>query len=205
MYVIKGGETQKPERIIHMTKCLHPRIALRLMTEFLSAACDLTYNAKKENGIIYLYSDADKEKDPTIQSYPMECVIRKGDYFATYGDEDDTLYFTYNYEELDSLDIQILKIFLSEHFPNALDYHFIVFTLLHELGHNETRHLLKNYDRQKELEKISNLNSPMQSTLEYFMLPDEILATNWAAEWLQNENNQRIAKAFEEKFLACFE
>ena len=39
---------------------------------------------------------------------------------------------------------------------------------------------------------------------EYFKLPDEKAATDWAIEWLSHPENRRKAKEFEKKFFACF-
>lgn len=39
----------------------------------------------------------------------------------------------------------------------------------------------------------------------YFEMPDEKAATEWAIEWLADANHKHIAKLFETQFLACFE
>lgn len=190
-----------------MTKCVHPRIALRLMTEFVNTACDLTYGRKEMDSVLHLYAAEEAEKDPTIQVCTKECVIRKGDDFGTYlVGATDTIYITYNYDSFDDVGTMALEDFLSHRFPLALNFHLIVFTLLHELGHNETEHLLVDYDRQKEIDTlISNASNPFDIMENYFTMQDELLATTWAIEWLQDEKHQQIAREFEKKFLACFE
>jgi hypothetical protein len=203
---MKGTDNPlKRERKIHMAKCLHPRIALRLMTEFVNSASDLVYYGKEEDEhMMRICTEAEAKADPTIKAYKKECIIRKGECFET-RDDWDYFFIHYNYDSLEDIDSLFMQEFLYDKLPHIFDFHFIVFVLLHELGHNETAHLLGDYDREVELDKLAKIPNPIEAAESYFTLKDEWLATTWAANWLLDENHQRIAKEFETKFLACFE
>ena len=38
----------------------------------------------------------------------------------------------------------------------------------------------------------------------YFLLPDEVVATKWAIDWLENAENRKLAKAFEKEFFKYY-
>lgn len=95
--------------------------------------------------------------------------------------------------------------------PIASEFAHITLSLLHELGHHVTyKEERDNYDRDFIISFIGGLAKEEGIPVEqfnreiYFRLPDEMDATNWAISWLQNEENRKIAKAFEERFFACF-
>lgn len=109
----------------------------------------------------------------------------------------------------------------------------ITLMLLHELGHLETKgRIPKKYDHFAEMEKIYNrtskrfceefncpdsfelqelinenpaLHKAWYDTLnvEYRKLPDEMMATNWAIEWLKDPAHRKLCKKFEAQFAAA--
>ena len=62
-----------------------------------------------------------------------------------------------------------------------------ILSILHEIGHSQTLRYLSdeeyNYSQDRKAEKLSNY--------EYFNLPDEIEATKWAVNYL-NENADKV-------------
>lgn len=72
--------------------------------------------------------------------------------------------------------------------PMARGFADVTLSVLHELGHFFNR---DSFDEsQEEGEEFET----------HFSLPCEIIATNWAIEWLQSKENRRVAKAFEKEF-----
>ena len=38
---------------------------------------------------------------------------------------------------------------------------------------------------------------------EYFAMHDEMIATNWAIDWLNNKDNEKLAKDFDKEWLTA--
>lgn len=68
-----------------------------------------------------------------------------------------------------------------------------LYSILHEIGHSQTLDLVNEedyaYSLDRKAEPISNY--------EYFRLPDEIIATQWAVDFL-NENTEKVRVFWEE-------
>jgi O-antigen/teichoic acid export membrane protein len=64
--------------------------------------------------------------------------------------------------------------------------------------------MTKGLGQQAAVARYSVISNVLDVAMMYFLLPDEMSATDWAVEWLQDAEHRRIAKAFEKKFFACF-
>ncbi len=68
-------------------------------------------------------------------------------------------------------------------FPKANGFGLFTLSLLHEIGHLET---VDKYTDDAEVRKRTiNIN-------DYFNLPNEMLATNWAGEWINNNYDYAV-------------
>lgn len=75
--------------------------------------------------------------------------------------------------------------------PLAQGFSNVTLSILHELGH--WFHPQEYLDSDPE--EYSNAIG-----WQHFALPCEIIATDWAIEWLQDPNNRKVAKKFEREF-----
>lgn len=75
--------------------------------------------------------------------------------------------------------------------PLAQEFSDITLSLLHEIGHQFHREEYISFDAKK-------YNSVTGA--EHFKLYPEVVATDWAIEWLQNPEHRKQAKAFEKEF-----
>lgn len=96
-----------------------------------------------------------------------------------------------NYKEEED-DIIFYNNFISR-YNEAKNFSSITLTLLHEFGHWETQDLIDWYLDTEERDNVETMN-------EYINIPSEWQATEWAINWLKDNNNQIIAKQFEEYF-----
>lgn len=77
--------------------------------------------------------------------------------------------------------------------PIAKKFSNVTISILHELGHYYNREI---YDNTPEAEYKKSL----KSNEAHFNLPCELVATDWAIEWLQDKKNRKLARKFEGKF-----
>ena len=93
--------------------------------------------------------------------------------------------------------------------PMGRGFANVTLVLLHELGHICTDDNVSEWDALKRIERREEIHQQYHTRREinfaYFQMPDEMAATNWAIEWLQDPEPRRMAKAFEKKFFACLE
>ena len=90
--------------------------------------------------------------------------------------------------------------------PLGRGFSDITISLLHEIGHAMTdADIPNNFCREVEYSKIRNISDITQRMFAYFRLLDEMMATDWAIDWLQDAEHRKMAKAFEKEFWACFE
>lgn len=71
----------------------------------------------------------------------------------------------------------------------------ITLAILHELGHWATRHLVdwvQDYD-----DRIGVAGEA------YFYIHSEYIATNWAIQWLSDDDNRKIAQQFDNTISHC--
>ena len=77
--------------------------------------------------------------------------------------------------------------------PIAEKYSDALISLLHEMGHIAT---------SEEMDWKSTV-AECETYEEYFALHDEMIATNWAIDWLNNKDNENLAKIFEKEWLTA--
>lgn len=75
--------------------------------------------------------------------------------------------------------------------PMARGFANVTLSILHEIGHHFNREEYINQD-PTEYDNATGI--------WHFMLPCEIVATDWAIEWLQEKAHRVLAKEFERKF-----
>lgn len=74
-------------------------------------------------------------------------------------------------------------------YSSAQGFANITLSILHELGHHFTREIYLNADKYE--------GDTME---EHLTLLTEVVATEWAIQWLKNSINRKIAKAFEKEY-----
>lgn len=89
-------------------------------------------------------------------------------------------------------DIAFRKNFISR-CPIAANYSDALISLLHEIGHIVM-------DEESDGMSVGVVCDTYE---EYFAMHDEMIATNWAIDWLNNKANEKLAKDFEEKWLTA--
>ena len=72
-----------------------------------------------------------------------------------------------------------------------------VLSLFHELGHNETMDFLDEQEEEESLRIKKTLSTSKEDNFIYFNLPDEIVATEWAIDYINN-NKQKIQSLIDE-------
>ncbi len=77
--------------------------------------------------------------------------------------------------------------------------------ILHEVGHFANEEISRSYNRKIAIREIYEKFPWSEVNLQYFKLPDENAATEWAVDWLSIPKNRKIAKDFEKNFFSCFE
>lgn len=102
----------------------------------------------------------------------------------------DTIYYTTITD--DESDIAFRANFISR-CPIAANYSDALISLLHEMGH---------IAMSEESDGLSAF-AACDTYEEYFALHDEMIATNWAIDWLNNKANEKLAKDFEKKWLTA--
>lgn len=171
-------------------KCVHPIKVNRIIKEFLEEVfvfpVNLTIEHENISEVYYaVCGDFNDEEDDEIVVYVPNW--KKADYKHDFGGK------------------CFRKDFI-ERCPNAKGFSDVTISLLHEVGHTMTKSQLPDdYDREKECEKVEKVKGKTAHAFAYFRMLDEMLATDWAIEWLQHKKNRKIAKQFEKKFWTCFE
>ena len=132
-----------------------------------------------------------------------KAVIHKGRTMCAIDIEDtesDVFEIHYNLASLSGIGQKQFRQDIVKRCPLAQGFADITLAMLHEIGHHiNGDNEYEDYDREEEIEFINTL-PPMLRNPFYFLLPDELVATDWAIEWLQDPNNRKIAKQFEKKF-----
>lgn len=120
-------------------------------------------------------------------------IIRSDDWALSMVDAKPRLLLPYNLMKNDEGDKQFRQDFV-ERCPLGRGFANVTISILHEIGHhfNREEYIFCDYD---EYENAYGF--------DHFKLPCEIVATNWAIEWLQDPENRKIAKAFEREFFTA--
>ena len=188
---------------------LKPRKVIWVMRDFINEIHGLTYT---DVSLPYIkgesldewferFSNAVEEEIPS----QVKMTYREDGFAVCPIEKDDPeFHFFYNLDELYS---RGHKQFAQDFFarcPMGRGFASITITILHEIGHMNAQQDFEGYNRIEAIRKLKN-NFPRETiNFEYFKLPDEKAATDWAIEWLNHPENRRKAKEFEKKFFACF-
>lgn len=212
-------------------KCIHPIKANKIIAEFANTIAVIPtekfYDVEFEDGFVMRIIASSIEK--ALENLPFKMInyefIEISHYFGVRSikahgmqysvepmDEDEEIVFINvpAWKTVDYKNDEAGKYFrqdFTNRCPLAKGFSDVTISVLHEIGHRMTEDLIPaDYNREKA-EILCGIfaESLEEANKNYFKLPDETLATNWAIEWLQNPENRKIAKAFEKKFFACFE
>ena len=213
-------------------KCIHPIKANRIIANFANSAAVLPaekfYDVETEKGFIFRAiancSIEDIQNSCSFKIVDYE-FIETPHYFAVKSNKEDGMQFSVEpidcdeekvfihvpaWKTVDYNDDEAGKYFRRDFInrcPLARGFADVTLSVLHEIGHRMTEDLIpENYNREHaEIICFLDADSLEEANKNYFKLPDEAAATNWAIEWLSDPENRKIAKAFEKKFFACFE
>ena len=178
---------------------IHPKKLVREMNKFVNAASTLEY---------YTYNFDLGKLEATKCFVKMvgggDFAVRKAGEFGS-RIEIRHPFTTETEEEYKSIDILFRRDFVNR-CRLAQGFADVTLSLLHELGHMHSEQ--PQDDEEYELMCWSNmLNSKTleEVNLKHFAMPNEVNATDWAIEWLQDPEHRKLAKAFEKEFFKCFE
>ena len=172
-------------------KLIHPRKVVRIMQEFLTEISTLTTPDGTVRKAIVMKSEGFCA-DWVLPS--DACVFRIG----------------YDFNDITSELHKVFRLDFIQKCPMSQGFADITLVLLHEFGHIVTQAEVESwehYNRQNEIRKLKEFfdNDFDINMYGYFYLPDEVIATQWAIDWLQEPTHRAIAKQFEKNFFACFE
>ena len=174
------------------SKCAQPRKCSKLMKEFVSEASDLTDEIEIGDDIL------------EIKRYVS---VKKGhNGFRAYIGASDVK-IEYDFNSMNDIGAKEFYRNMIMRDPSLRGFSLVTLSLLHELGHHETADDVPfGYNREKAQNKMYKWSNNDERTLNmmYFSLPDEWLATQWAIDWLSDEDNRKMAKKFERKFFKAW-
>ena len=188
---------------------LKPRKVIWVMRDFINEIHGLTYI---NVSLPYIKDESPDEwferfRNAVEEEIPSQVkMVYREQGFAVWPTEkdDSEFHFFYNLDELYS---RGHKQFAQDFFarcPMARGFASITITILHEIGHMNAQQDFEGYNRIEAIKELED-NFPCETiNFEYFKLPDEKAATDWAIEWLSHPENRKKAKEFEKKFFACF-
>lgn len=198
--------------------CTNYRKLNAVIKKFLTMACDMTYTTEvfetaklEEQGIDWF--DAFCDKSMWIeQTLERKIILRKGRSCCAINPEDygaETIEIHYNIEELFYRGSKQFRENFVRQCPIAKGFADITLAMLHELGHHEVAEIIeedyKDYNREARIKDIREELPRELVNYAYFLLPDEMLATKWAIQWLEESaENRKIAKQFEKEFFELF-
>ena len=188
---------------------LKPRKVVWVMRDFINEIHGLTYiNVSlpyiKDESLDKWFERFSNAVEKEIPSQVKMTYREDGFAVCPIEKDDPEFHFFYNLDELYS---KGHKQFAQDFFarcPMGRGFASITITILHEIGHMNAQQDFEGYSRIEAIRELKN-NFPRETiNFEYFKLPDEKAATDWAIEWLSCPENRRKAKEFEKKFFACF-
>ena len=190
---------------------IKPRKVVWVMRDFINEIHGLTYTdciipaMVSENETIEEFMERlHNAEEIEVPSQVKMTYRKKGFAVCTIEKNDPELHFFYNLDELYS---KGSKQFAQDFFarcPMGRGFASVTIAILHEIGHMNAQQSFEGYNRVEAIKELEK-NFPRETiNFEYFKLPDEKAATDWAIEWLSHPENRRKAKEFEKKFFACF-
>ena len=190
-------------------RVIHPRKALWAMRDFINEIHNVEYEffrfrpEEDDDEAFTRFCNTDEWE---TQRAVCKIVKIKEANFSAFLDDlgGDTFRIGYNFEALGTKEITEARETFTSRSSMCKGFSNITLALLHELGHFSSEQDFEDYDRETELEFLKSI--PVEfSRKMYYLLPDEMSATDWAVEWLQNAENRKIAKRFEKNFFKNFE
>lgn len=190
---------------------LKPRKVIWVMRDFINEIHGLTYTdcivpamASENETIEEFMERLHNAEEIEVPSQVKMTYRKKGFAVCTIEKDEPEFHFFYNLDELYS---KGSKQFAQDFFarcPMGRGFASVTITILHEIGHMNAQQKFEGYNRIEAIRELEK-NFPRETiNFEYFKLPDEKAATDWAIEWLSHPENRRKAKEFEKKFFACF-
>lgn len=188
---------------------LKPRKVIWVMRDFINEIHGLTYMDVHLPRIENESTDEwfERFRNAITEEIPSQVKMtyrEKGFAVCTIEKDEPEFHFFYNLDELYS---KGSKQFAQDFFarcPMGRGFASVTITILHEIGHMNAQQKFEGYNRIEAIRELEK-NFPRETiNFEYFKLPDEKAATDWAIEWLSHPENRRKAKEFEKKFFACF-
>lgn len=188
---------------------LKPRKVIWVMRDFINEIHGLTYMDVR---LPYVENESTDEwferfRNAITEEIPSRVKMtyrEKGFAVCTIEKDEPEFHFFYNLDELYS---KGSKQFAQDFFarcPMGRGFASVTITILHEIGHMNAQQKFEGYNRIEAIRELEK-NFPRETiNFEYFKLPDEKAATDWAIEWLSHPENRKKAKEFEKKFFACF-
>lgn len=128
----------------------------------------------------------------------FDCHAQLGEDFAYYYNTNTITYSFYT----DSDSTEEYQKFIAKNFP-YVTCNIFLWSLLHEVGHHETINRWDDdqqdfFDKEKEeIEEEMGQGHDRELYQRYFNVPDEYAASEWAAEYLE-ENEEKIRLFWEE-------
>lgn len=190
-------------------KLIHPRKVIWAMRDFIEEIHSVTYECCciddiPEESFEDFINRMIKAETIEFRATCKMVRIKRNNFCAFTDDKGESVFrIGYNLNKLNDDNRDVRKTFTSRS-PICHGFANITLILLHELGHFSSQQEFEDYDREEEIDFIRSIPYEFAKHM-YFLLPDEMSATDWAVEWLQDAEHRRIAKRFEKKFFACFE
>lgn len=189
---------------------IKPRKVIWVMRDFINEIHHLTYTnclispMREDETIDEFFERFRNAEEREIPSKVKMVYREKG--FAVWPNDigEAEFHLFYNIEELWCKGSKQFSQDFFSRCPAGRGFASVTLTILHELGHLHAQQEFEGYNRVEAIENLEKNFSPEVINFEYFKLPDEKAATDWAIEWLNNPENRRKAKEFEKKFFACF-
>ena len=174
------------------SKCAQPRKCSKLMKDFLTAASDLVDEI---------------ELDDDVLEVKRFVSVRKGHsgFLAYVGARE--VKIEYDFSKMFDIGSREFRRNIVMRDESMKGFSNVTLSLLHELGHFETEDSVPDgYDRFKAKKQYMKWcgNDIVRINMMYFSLPDEWLATQWAIDWLSDEENRKRAKQFERDFFKAW-
>lgn len=174
------------------TKCAQPHKCSKLMKDFLTAASNIVDEIKFGNDVLEV---------------KRSISVRKGRhgfcaYLGAYN-----VRIEYDFSKMSEIGSREFRRNIVMRDESMKGFSDVTLSLLHELGHFATeKDVPDGYNRfqaQAQYKKWCGEDYRLLN-LMYFSLPDEWLATQWAIDWLSDEENRKRAKQFERDFFKAW-
>ena len=176
----------------YASKCAQPRKCSKLMKDFLTAASDLVDEIK--------FGDEVLEVKRFVS-------VRKGYHgFCAYVGAHEVK-IEYDFNTMSDIGSREFRRNIVMRDESMKGFSNVTLSLLHELGHFATEDDVpvgyNRFQAQAQYKKWGGEDYRLLN-LMYFSLPDEWLATQWAIDWLSDEDNRKRAKQFERDFFKAW-